>query len=112
MHTFLQGCKQRGFTARYIGSLVADFHRNLLKGGVFLYPATAREPDGKLRLLYEAFPLAYLVERAGGAATDGRARILDRNPTALHERTPLVIGSRGLVDELTTLMRSDPPWAA
>jgi fructose-1,6-bisphosphatase I len=112
VHTFLAGCKSKGFSARYIGSLVADFHRNLLKGGVFFYPSTAKEPRGKLRLLYEAFPLAYLVERAGGAATDGRQRILDIVPKALHDRTPLVIGSPGLVDELTTLMRSDPPWPA
>jgi fructose-1,6-bisphosphatase I len=108
VHTFLQRAKERGMSARYIGSLVADFHRNLLKGGVFLYPATRKERDGKLRLLYEAFPLAYLVERAGGAATDGRGRILDRVPTALHDRTPLVIGSKELVDEVTALMSADP----
>ena len=90
---------ERKFRARYIGSLVADFHRNLLKGGVFLYPATADAPQGKLRLLYEGFPLAYLVERAGGAATDGRGRILERTPTELHERTPLVIGNADAVEE-------------
>lgn len=110
VRTFLDGAKKRGFSARYIGSLVADFHRNLLKGGVFVYPATAKEPNGKLRLLYEAFPLAYLVERAGGSATDGRGRILDRLPTTLHERTPLVIGSTELVDELTATMSLDPPF--
>lgn len=110
VHTFLTRAKERGLSARYIGSLVADFHRNLLKGGVFLYPATQKERDGKLRLLYEAFPLAYLVERAGGAATDGRRRILDRVPTALHERTPLIIGSRELVEEVTGLMSADAPW--
>lgn len=78
--------------SRYIGSLVADFHRNLVKGGVFLYPADTRNPNGKLRLLYECSPMAYLAEQAGGAATDGRSRILDLVPTALHERVPLVIG--------------------
>jgi fructose-1,6-bisphosphatase I len=107
VRTFLDRVKGRGFSARYIGSLVADFHRNLLKGGVFVYPATAKEPNGKLRLLYEGFPLAFLVEKAGGAATNGRTRILDHVPTSLHERTPLVIGSKALVEELTELMAAD-----
>ncbi|MCB9685895.1 MAG: class 1 fructose-bisphosphatase [Alphaproteobacteria bacterium] len=103
IQTYLGLCKDRGYSARYIGSLVADFHRNLLKGGIFFYPATKKDPEGKLRLLYEAFPLAYLVERAGGAATDGKMRILDRVPTDLHERTPLILGSREMVEELTAL---------
>jgi fructose-1,6-bisphosphatase I len=110
VQAFVAKAKERGMSARYIGSLVADFHRNLLKGGVFLYPATKKEKDGKLRLLYEAFPLAYLVERAGGAATDGRGRVLDRVPTELHERTPLVIGSKGLVEEATAWMSQDPAF--
>jgi fructose-1,6-bisphosphatase I len=80
--------------SRYIGSLVADFHRNLISGGVFLYPADSRNPDGKLRLLYEASPMAFIAEQAEGSATDGVNRILDVIPTALHQRTPLVIGSR------------------
>ena len=80
--------------ARYIGSLVADFHRNLLAGGIFLYPADVTAPRGKLRLLYEAAPLALIAEQAGGAATDGQQRILDIVPTELHQRTPLLIGSR------------------
>jgi fructose-1,6-bisphosphatase I len=111
VRTFLDRAKSRGFSSRYIGSLVADFHRNLLKGGVFFYPATAKEPSGKLRLLYEAFPLAFLVERAGGAATDGRQRILDISPTTLHQRTPLVIGSKALVEELTASMAEDAAGA-
>jgi fructose-1,6-bisphosphatase I len=106
---FVDQVRDRGFSARYIGSLVADFHRNLLKGGVFLYPSTAKEPNGKLRLLYEGFPLAYIAERAGGAATDGRGRLLDRVPRSLHDRTPLVIGSQDLVEEATLLMAQDPP---
>lgn len=81
-------------TSRYIGSLVADFHRNLIYGGVFLYPADRKAPDGKLRLLYEAQPLAFLVEQAGGAATDGRRSIMDIVPHALHQRVPLIIGNR------------------
>ncbi len=80
--------------SRYIGSLVADFHRNLLEGGVFLYPADSKFPRGKLRLLYEAAPLAFIAEQAGGAATDGHRPILDIVPEELHERTPLVIGSK------------------
>jgi fructose-1,6-bisphosphatase I len=84
--------------SRYIGSLVADFHRNLIAGGVFLYPGDIRNPQGKLRLLYECAPMAYLAEAAGGAASDGHQRILDIMPTALHERTPLVIGGADDVD--------------
>jgi fructose-1,6-bisphosphatase I len=80
--------------ARYIGSLVADFHRNLIAGGIFMYPADHKSPKGKLRLLYEASPLAYIAEAAGGAATDGERDILDIEPTELHQRTPLVIGSK------------------
>ena len=89
-----------GYVSRYIGSLVADFHRTLLKGGVFLYPPTKKAPEGKLRLLYEANPLAFIAEQAGGAASDGRQRILDKTPTALHERTSLVIGSKAEVDRV------------
>ena len=80
--------------SRYIGSLVADFHRNLINGGVFLYPADTRNPNGKLRLLYEASPMAFIAEQAEGSATDGLNRILDIVPSNLHQRTPLVIGSR------------------
>jgi fructose-1,6-bisphosphatase I len=106
---FVQQMKdpKRKCSARYIGSLVADFHRNLLKGGVFLYPATSKDPVGKLRLLYEAFPLAFIAEKAGGAATDGRTRILDRVPTALHERTPLVIGNVAEVAAATAMISAD-----
>jgi fructose-1,6-bisphosphatase I len=94
----------RGMTLRYIGSLVADFHRNLLKGGIFLYPATQKSPNGKLRVLYEAFPLAFIAEVAGGAATNGCSRILDIAPTDLHQRTPLVIGNAELVEEATAAL--------
>jgi fructose-1,6-bisphosphatase I len=76
-----------------VGSLVADAHRTLLKGGIFAYPPDSKSPKGKLRLLYEANPMAYLFEQAGGAATDGTNRILDLKPTEVHQRTPLVIGS-------------------
>ena len=93
-----------GKNARYIGSLVADVHRNLVAGGVFLYPADTKSPRGKLRLLYEAAPLAFLVEQAGGAATDGSTPILDVVPTELHQRVPLVIGSRADVEYATEMI--------
>ncbi|HEX6966632.1 MAG TPA: class 1 fructose-bisphosphatase [Gemmatimonadaceae bacterium] len=85
---------RKALNVRYVGSLVADFHRNLLGGGVFAYPSNAKTPRGKLRLLYEASPLAFVVEQAGGMATDGTTRILDVQPTELHQRTPLYIGSK------------------
>ncbi len=85
---------QRPYGARYVGSFVADFHRTLLKGGVFSYPADAKSPKGKLRLLYEAAPMAFIAEAAGGAASDGGQRVLDVQPDELHQRTPLFIGSR------------------
>ncbi|MGH7340377.1 MAG: class 1 fructose-bisphosphatase [Candidatus Rokuibacteriota bacterium] len=93
---------------RYVGSLVADFHRNLLGGGIFCYPANSRSPKGKLRLLYEANPLALLVEQAGGAAVDGHQRILEVKPTELHQRTPLYIGSKHDVDLATKVLAGSP----
>ncbi len=92
------------YTLRYIGSLVADFHRTLLKGGVFLYPPTDQQPEGKLRLMYEANPLAFIAEQAGGAAHDGRQRILEKQPTSLHQRTPLIIGSKDEVERVLTFV--------
>lgn len=94
--------KKDGKKARYIGSLVADFHRNLLKGGIFIYPADAKNPQGKLRLLYEANPMAFLAEQAGGAATNGQQRILDITPTSIHQRVPLFIGHKAETKKLTT----------
>jgi fructose-1,6-bisphosphatase I len=88
------------YTQRYIGSMVADIHRNLIKGGIFMYPGTTDRPKGKLRLLYEANPLAFIVGVAGGKATDGVQAILDVVPTELHQRTPLFIGSRLMMEEL------------
>jgi fructose-1,6-bisphosphatase I len=90
--------------ARYAGALVGDFHRTLLKGGIYMYPGEAKKPEGKLRLLYENAPLAFLCEKAGGAATDGRQRILDIVPTKLHERTPLYLGSAGDVAEVGQML--------
>jgi len=88
------------YTQRYIGSMVADVHRNLIKGGIFMYPGTTDKPNGKLRLLYECNPFAFIVERAGGVATNGKIRILDIQPTELHQRTPLFIGSKKMMEEL------------
>jgi fructose-1,6-bisphosphatase I len=90
----------REYGSRYIGSLVADFHRTLLKGGVFLYPPTKKAPRGKLRLLYEAYPLAMIAEQAGGSAVDGETRILELRAGGIHDRTTLVIGSRTEVEAL------------
>ena len=88
------------YTQRYIGSMVADVHRNLIKGGIFMYPGTTDKPKGKLRLLYECNPFAFIVEKAGGKATNGDIRILDVQPTELHQRTPLFIGSKLMMEEL------------
>ncbi len=92
-------------TARYIGSLVADFHRNLLKGGIFLYPADKKHPQGKLRLLYEGIPFAYLIEQAGGAASDGKQAVLDIEPEELHQRIPLFIGNKEDVEAIEKIIK-------
>jgi fructose-1,6-bisphosphatase I len=95
----------RPYSSRYTGSLVADFHRNLLKGGIFIYPSTAKAPKGKLRLLYECNPLALIIEQAGGKASDGQRRILELMPTSLHQRTSLFIGSARMVTKAEEFMR-------
>ncbi len=96
----------RPYSTRYIGSLVADFHRNMLKGGIFIYPAIEGYPNGKLRLLYECNPIAFLIEQAGGKASDGMdKRIMDIIPTSLHQRVPFFIGSRSMVETAETFMR-------
>jgi fructose-1,6-bisphosphatase I len=94
---YLTYCKDNNYTARYIGSLVADFHRNLLKGGIYIYPATAKDKNGKLRLMYECNALAFLAEQAGGSATDGKGRIMEIKPKNLHQRTPFFVGSTKMV---------------
>jgi fructose-1,6-bisphosphatase I len=95
------------YTQRYIGSMVADVHRNLIKGGIFMYPGTTDKPKGKLRLLYECNPFAFIVEMAGGRATNGKERILDVQPTELHQRTPLFIGSKLMMNELEKYLNQD-----
>ncbi|MGZ5242800.1 MAG: class 1 fructose-bisphosphatase [Bacteroidia bacterium] len=100
---YIEYCKEvnkeegRPYSSRYIGTFVADFHRNLLKGGIFIYPPTDKAPKGKLRLVYEVNPLAFLIEQAGGLATDGKRRCLEIKPESLHQRTPLFIGSENMV---------------
>jgi len=96
---YIQFCKDKNYTARYIGSLVADFHRNMLKGGIYIYPATAKDKNGKLRLMYECNALAFIAEQAGGIASDGFRRILDIQPEALHQRTPFYVGSKNMVEK-------------
>ncbi|MDX5418399.1 MAG: class 1 fructose-bisphosphatase [Hymenobacteraceae bacterium] len=104
---YLQYCKENGYSARYIGSLVADFHRNLLKGGIYIYPPTAKAPNGKLRLMYECNSLAFIVEQAGGKATTGSQRIMEVEPTELHQRCPLIIGSADMVDKVEEMMKAE-----
>ncbi|PQB05273.1 class 1 fructose-bisphosphatase [Aureitalea marina] len=89
----------RPYTSRYIGSLVSDFHRNMIKGGIYIYPNTAKDPNGKLRLLYECNPMAFLAEQAGGKASDGITAIMDIQPTTLHQRTPFLCGSIRMVEK-------------
>ena len=97
----------RPYSGRYIGSLVADFHRNLMKGGIYMYPPTAKAPNGKLRLLYECNPMAFLAEQAGGLATDGKSPILDIVPETVHQRTPLFIGSASMVRRVMDMMAQE-----
>jgi len=105
---YIDSCQKRDktnggpYTQRYIGSMVSDVHRNLIKGGIFMYPGTVDKPNGKLRLLYECNPFAFIVEVAGGKATNGKQRILDIQPTSLHQRSPFFIGSKNMMEELET----------
>ncbi len=100
--------EDRPYSARYIGSLVSDFHRNMIKGGIYMYPTSSKAPQGKLRLLYECNPIAYLAEQAGGRATDGYRRILDIQPEELHQRVPIFVGSKNMVMRLEQFMANYP----
>ena len=103
---YISYCKEidkptnRPYSARYIGSMVADFHRNMIKGGIFIYPETSKAPKGKLRLLYECNPMAFLMEQAGGVASTGKQRIMEVEPTELHQRVPTIMGSENMVNKL------------
>jgi fructose-1,6-bisphosphatase I len=103
----LDGKNDKPFSSRYIGSMVADFHRTLLYGGIFMYPGDSKNPEGKLRLLYEASPLSFISEHAGGRGSDGERDILDIQPHALHQRTPLYLGSRAFVDLAEQFLAAD-----
>ena len=109
---FIKYCQEkdeetkRPFTSRYIGSLVADVHRNLLKGGIFIYPQTSSHPNGKLRLMYECNPMAFIAEQAGGMATNGKMRILDIEPENIHQRTPFYTGSKNMIDKICWFLKN------
>jgi fructose-1,6-bisphosphatase I len=107
---YIKFCQQeendRPYTSRYIGSLVSDFHRNMIKGGIYLYPQSKAHPNGKLRLLYECNPMAFLAEQAKGKATDGFQRIMEIDPTELHQRTPFVCGSSLMVDDVEAFLHA------
>ena len=106
---YLKYCQEeeddRPYTSRYIGSLVSDFHRNMIKGGIYIYPNTSQNPNGKLRLLYECNPMAFIAERAGGKASNGFKRILDIEPTELHQRVPFFCGNKEMVEKTEDFMR-------
>jgi len=110
LKSYIKYCQSREnqtgmpYSGRYIGSLVADFHRSLIKGGIYIYPAVPASPEGRLRLLYECNPLAFLAEQAGGLATTGRDRILDIVPSALHQRVPYYVGSRLMVEKAMSFL--------
>lgn len=103
---YIEHCKRSKYSARYIGSLVSDFHRNMLKGGIYIYPTTDAAPNGKLRLMYECNALAFIAEQAGGVATDGERRIMELEPNDLHQRTPLYIGSSKMVEKVQGLKKA------
>jgi fructose-1,6-bisphosphatase I len=112
---YLKYCQEeednRPYSARYIGSLVSDFHRNMIKGGIYMYPTSSKSPQGKLRLLYECNPIAFLAEQAGAKATDGYKRILEIKPRELHQRVPIFVGSKVMVDKLEEFMAKYPESA-
>jgi fructose-1,6-bisphosphatase I len=112
---YLKYCQEeegnRPYSARYIGSLVSDFHRNMIKGGIYLYPTSSKSPQGKLRLLYECNPIAFLAEQSGGKATDGYKRIMEIKPKELHQRVPIFVGSKLMVDKLEEFMAKYPESA-
>ena len=108
---YIKYCQQdedeRPYTSRYIGSLVSDFHRNMIKGGIYMYPKSTKNPKGKLRLLYECNPMAFIAEQANGKASDGFTRIMDIQPTELHERVPFICGSKNMVEKAEEFMRNE-----
>ena len=112
---YLKYCQEeledRPYTSRYIGSLVSDFHRNMIKGGIYMYPTSTKSPKGKLRILYECNPMAFLAEQAGGKASDGYMRIMDIKPTELHQRVPFFCGTVAMVEKAESFMAQYPEGA-
>ncbi len=102
---YINHCKAEKYSGRYIGSLVSDFHRNLIKGGIYLYPSTKKSPKGKLRLLYECSPLAFIMEQAGGLASSGEGRVMEIRPDELHQRIPFFVGSKKMVEQALQFFR-------
>jgi fructose-1,6-bisphosphatase I len=105
LNAYLQSCKDRGYSSRYFGALVADFHRSLLVGGLYFYPSTAKSPQGKLRLMHECNALSFIAEQAGGRASNGHQNVLDIKPEGFHQRVPFFIGSKHMVDEVESYLR-------
>lgn len=108
LHDYVESLKRQGYTQRYVGSMVADVHRTLLKGGIFMYPATSKSPEGKLRYLYEGAPMAFLFEEAGGRGTTGIQRLLDVIPAGIHDKVPVILGGRSEVLELERTLHHKP----
>lgn len=110
---YIDWCKEkdkdssRPYSARYIGSMIADFHRNLIKGGIFIYPPTEKTPNGKLRLLYECNPMSFIMEQAGGLASTGKQRVMEIIPTELHQRVPIFIGSKNMVEKALAMLNAE-----
>jgi fructose-1,6-bisphosphatase I len=104
VRNYVEFCRRNNYSGRYIGSLVADFHRNLMKGGIYIYPRTEKTPEGKLRLMYECNSLAFIAEQAGGAASTGKGRIMDVQPDEIHQRIPFFVGSKNMVEKAESLI--------
>jgi fructose-1,6-bisphosphatase I len=104
VRNYVEFCRSNNYSGRYIGSLVADFHRNLMKGGIYIYPRTEKTPEGKLRLMYECNSLAFIAEQAGGAASTGKGRIMDVQPDEIHQRIPFFVGSKNMVEKAESLI--------
>ncbi len=107
LRRFIDWIKEQKYTSRYVGSMVADVHRTLIKGGIFIYPADTKNRNGKLRLLYEANPMSFLIEKAGGMATTGKERILDVEPQDLHQRVPVILGSKWEVENCLKFIKGE-----
>ena len=109
---YIEDCRENNYSGRYIGSLVSDFHRNLLKGGIYFYPATAKNPQGKLRLMYECHALAFIIEQAGGFASDGKTRTMEITPMNIHQQVPFFVGSKNMVRIVEKFIKNEESVAS